>query len=525
MIRLGTTEGTSHVYAALSYCWGSSDSIHRTKTTKDNIRTRMKGFGLADLPRTLQEAVLMTRSLQIRYIWIDALCIVQDCAEEWASEAQKMMQYYAHARVTIVPVSSETADDGMFSGSHDVPFHVKVSKTLNTYPEQSLVFSDKASQYDRGHVASSRWSSRGWTYQEKLNSSRVLYVFSNSLTLECRSGAWDTLTHCKPSAGGGFRRDATFLPAPGLPTTTVNHRFLWHIIVESFAKRAFTRPEDRWFAFSNVARAYSQGYGNDILDGLQRDWILEDIVSWSDRVAYFEHPAMASRYPDRGFCRVCHSPDQCKSGLELLGPKDASFPSWSWLSTTWGLGCGVDQGVTFSYGSVYELSPGEPCCRLLSVVDEEDRARPTMLRLAGVVMSPERLQDVVNRYYRDVDPGPFLHGCPGRGDGIVFLDKAYGPCYGSSNPRYDPYSILSSLSPPASALLMGLATFWQNLDKKERHWHFLLIQPVPPANGESELGKYRRIGTMHMRENFFETRFKDVQMKLQNQVAETILLV
>jgi len=186
----------------------------------------MQGFDLEDLPLTLREAVLISRSLQIQYIWIDTLCIVHNCNEEWAREAQKMMQCYAHARVTVVPVGSESADDGIFSGSHDIPFHIKVSETPNSDPEQSLMFSHKASQCGQGHVARSRWNSRGWIYQEKLNSSRILYVVSNSLTLECRSGSWDTLTNWNPMMGGGFTRDATFLPVEGLPATTVNPRFL-----------------------------------------------------------------------------------------------------------------------------------------------------------------------------------------------------------------------------------------------------------------------------------------------------------
>jgi len=197
------------------------------------------------------------------------------------------------------------------------------------------MFSHKASQCGQGHVARSRWNSRGWIYQEKLNSSRILYVVSNSLTLECRSGSWDTLTNWNPMMGGGFTRDATFLPAEGLPATTVNPRFLRNIFV------AFTRLEDWWFAFSNVARAYSQGYGKEILDGLQREWILKDAIPWSDRVVCLVYPTVTSRYSDQGICRVCHLPDRCKSGVELLESRHSRFPTWSWLSTAWGIGRGV----------------------------------------------------------------------------------------------------------------------------------------------------------------------------------------
>lgn len=114
----------------------------------------MQGFDLEDLPLTLREAVLISRSLQIQYIWIDTLCIVHNCNEEWAREAQKMMQCYAHARVTVVPVGSESADDGIFSGSHDIPFHIKVSETPNSDP-------NRVSCSRTRHLSAGRAMSRG----------------------------------------------------------------------------------------------------------------------------------------------------------------------------------------------------------------------------------------------------------------------------------------------------------------------------------------------------------------------------
>ena len=35
-------------------------------------------------------------------------------------------------------------------------------------------------------VKDSTWSTRGWTYQERLNSTRILYVLEHRLVLDCR---------------------------------------------------------------------------------------------------------------------------------------------------------------------------------------------------------------------------------------------------------------------------------------------------------------------------------------------------
>lgn len=112
-MKLEKMDGQRVAYAALSYCWGDSPGLELNKTTMENVTSRLDPFPLDKLPLTLQEAVRMTRSLRIKYLWIDALCIVQDCQEEWKSEAQKMMKYYAAAYVTIVPLMSDSADTGL----------------------------------------------------------------------------------------------------------------------------------------------------------------------------------------------------------------------------------------------------------------------------------------------------------------------------------------------------------------------------------------------------------------------------
>ena len=116
-VKLEETKGNSVVYAAISYCWGNSVVLQSTKTTTENLNSRMEPFPLRVLPLTLQEAVRITRSLRIEYLWIDTFCIVQDRAEGWRSEAQKMMQYRAEAYVTILPVMSNSAEKSMFTQS------------------------------------------------------------------------------------------------------------------------------------------------------------------------------------------------------------------------------------------------------------------------------------------------------------------------------------------------------------------------------------------------------------------------
>jgi hypothetical protein len=49
------------------------------------------------LPKMFQDAVFITRQLEIKYLWINSLCIIQDSQEDWSQEAAKMGDVYRYA--------------------------------------------------------------------------------------------------------------------------------------------------------------------------------------------------------------------------------------------------------------------------------------------------------------------------------------------------------------------------------------------------------------------------------------------
>jgi hypothetical protein len=65
-------------YVALSYCWGLKGNF---KTTLDNLPQMEHTIPRGKLPQTLADVFRMVRLLKFRYIWVDALCIVQDGLE------------------------------------------------------------------------------------------------------------------------------------------------------------------------------------------------------------------------------------------------------------------------------------------------------------------------------------------------------------------------------------------------------------------------------------------------------------
>jgi len=104
--RLVDFADTDGKYATLSYCWGSLD--YKTfVTTEKNVESRRYSIEDSELPRVFQDAIRVARNLRVRYLWIDALCILQDWFKppedqiDWIRESAKMTDIFSGALITI----------------------------------------------------------------------------------------------------------------------------------------------------------------------------------------------------------------------------------------------------------------------------------------------------------------------------------------------------------------------------------------------------------------------------------------
>jgi hypothetical protein len=96
-----TSEPKESRYIALSYCWSPKTTRPSITTTASTLAQRKRGMDYNELPKTFQDAILMTRKLGIRYLWIDALYILQGDSEEaradWRVESSRMVEVYSGA--------------------------------------------------------------------------------------------------------------------------------------------------------------------------------------------------------------------------------------------------------------------------------------------------------------------------------------------------------------------------------------------------------------------------------------------
>jgi hypothetical protein len=111
MPKIVEPQGLVADYTALSYCWGDA-SIPLTTTA--NLTERRQGLRWDCLPKVFQDAIVLTRTLGIKYIWIDAICIIQDDAADLSMQLSQMTQIYHEALLVISADSASSANDRLF---------------------------------------------------------------------------------------------------------------------------------------------------------------------------------------------------------------------------------------------------------------------------------------------------------------------------------------------------------------------------------------------------------------------------
>ncbi len=190
VIKLVQTNGRRLKYVALSYCWGDKHS-GRLTTNKTIGRMTTRGVSLARLSQTIQDAVEVTRRLGIAYLWVDALCIIQEQPDkaDWIAESAKMGLIYANAYLTIAATSASSASQGFLTRAHrlGVPVDFRVSKAG---PCEGKIYFRECTEIMSSFYEDVECSSllkRAWVKQERILSRRTIDFSSRQIYWTCRT--------------------------------------------------------------------------------------------------------------------------------------------------------------------------------------------------------------------------------------------------------------------------------------------------------------------------------------------------
>lgn len=239
-------------YIALSHCWGKlgPNEVLSYCTTRENIAHREEGFDIADLPLTFQDAVKVARELDVQYLWIDSLCIIQGKGGDWKQESTRMAAVYSSAYCTLAATSAIDSKSGFLDkrviSSDYVCIQDKRGRRVNVCAN--------VADFDRD-VEEAPLNSRGWVMQERLLSRRTIHFSANQTYWECGEGVYcedlTRMTSCEDKTRY-FKRDPEFprlLHLSGFITTL---HFLQSFL-EDYSKRGLSKPTDRAVALSGLA--------------------------------------------------------------------------------------------------------------------------------------------------------------------------------------------------------------------------------------------------------------------------------
>ncbi|EXJ63918.1 hypothetical protein A1O7_00253 [Cladophialophora yegresii CBS 114405] len=161
-------------YVALSYLWGSSSATFNTRV-KHHV-----GESLGPLPQTIEDAIIVTKHVNMRYLWVDRLCLPQDETTDFYNDLRSMAVLYESAELVIIAAAGDGADYGLPGVQAR---HRLEQCCIQIGGHDYIVFDTPL----RLALEESRYITRGWTYQEEVSSARRLYFTDHQVYFECRA--------------------------------------------------------------------------------------------------------------------------------------------------------------------------------------------------------------------------------------------------------------------------------------------------------------------------------------------------
>ena len=275
---LFVTKGLSGRYAALSYCWGPVK--HTTTLRRHNLEDFQKGMDLSSLCRTHQEAIAVARELDMEYIWIDALCIIQGDKEDWAAEAVKMAEVYGNAYVTIIAGSSSDSRNGFL----DPPSMGKsLSSHLLAYSRHDRPETQLGMCYARLPRARTTGpvDERAWCFQEGILSGRMIVYGTEQMSFRCQQrNIYEDGYSSKLDWGQNGRYVMPNLPSlkQSLPTSKEVMLRRWYTMLAQYVERQMWSPHDVFPALSGIAQLARSILGCRYLAGLWEDDMIRGLL-------------------------------------------------------------------------------------------------------------------------------------------------------------------------------------------------------------------------------------------------------
>ena len=272
-------------YATLSHRWLGNEFC----LLRGNVKDLRRSIPTASLKADITDAFRVAESMGLAYVWIDTLCICQDDPNDKLEQINKMDQVYSNSACNIGAWKTISSMPGLFSQrdpSLVQSFDVKFQDISDGSEQHHTICLEW--DISRLELAKSILHGRGWVFQERLLSPRLLYCGPKQLHWECRQSetsetypkgkpayAYNALFQ-RPSLRSRMMRLQKTFRSPWQDRAFIR-RDLWREVVSEYTQCELTFQSDRLLALSGIsaywnsfdpARTYASGLW---LDNLPRD--------------------------------------------------------------------------------------------------------------------------------------------------------------------------------------------------------------------------------------------------------------
>lgn len=318
IVELRQVDLRSLKYATLSYVWGG---LQKSGLTVADMEELQASGSLTNLPKSIQDAIYITKALLIPFLWVDAFCIIQDSVEDKSEQISNMGSIYSCSLVTLVAATGRSAHAGLPGAtSPRTPAQMPLllnDSVLGASAELLTRLNPIIGPYSHP-TEGTVWASRGWTFQEQELSARLIYFFDGQILWSCANDHRSEETHSETSlAKATWLQDQNqphlfeLRSEPSKKASVWDIDRTWKMMVLDFTNRSLSFPGDALDAVTGALQLLQSVTGRGFLWGIPRKGFQTNL-HWSFLAQ-----------PNRRTCLTTLP----STSLNCRVP----YPSWSWL--------------------------------------------------------------------------------------------------------------------------------------------------------------------------------------------------
>jgi hypothetical protein len=314
LTRLIVTEGlcpTDHPYIVLSHI--VQDQFEGL--VRANMDDWLKSLPIKEIPELFHAATLIADELGFRYIWIDAICVIQDCEADQFYGASKRGQVFQHCSMNIT-ADSVLSFSRILDPQCGAIFPTSEGQSTTLLTNQVMT---PANIWSAEMVCSPLARDCGF-FQDQLFAPRRLHFGKTEVYWQCPE-----LKACESFPDGlpqqllqnpandaaieRIARQAQMLSrtSPAMArvhsrcNTPISWRVAWHQLLNQYSQCISSSQCNRLLQVAGIAREFEALSGDKYIAGLWKGSLVDDLLWYTD-------------------------------GAARQRPNDLTTPTWSWAS-------------------------------------------------------------------------------------------------------------------------------------------------------------------------------------------------